>query len=119
MPAFRYEAVDAGGATNQGVLNSDSARSARSELRTLGLVPLKVDAIAAQVDAAGVAKSRGLGERLSTTEQIRAQIHNRASEAEVRAAAQRSGMLTMREDGERWLADGTTTQAELLRVAKD
>jgi general secretion pathway protein E len=25
----------------------------------------------------------------------------------------------MREDGERWLADGTTTQAELLRVTKD
>ena len=68
MPAFRYEAVDAGGATKKGVLNSDSARSARSELRTLGLVPLKVDAIAAQIDAAGVAKSRGFGERLSTTE---------------------------------------------------
>ncbi len=68
MPAFRYEAVDAGGATKKGVLNSDSARSARSELRTLGLVPLKVDAIAAQVDAAGVTKSRGLGERLSATE---------------------------------------------------
>ena len=68
MPAFRYEAVDAGGATKKGVLNSDSARSARSELRTLGLVPLKVDAIAAQLDAAGVAKRRGFGERLSTTE---------------------------------------------------
>ncbi|MET0323171.1 MAG: type II secretion system inner membrane protein GspF [Duganella sp.] len=68
MPAFRYEAVDAGGATRKGVLNADSARSARAELRTLGLVPLAVDAIAAQVDAAGVAKSRGFGERLSATE---------------------------------------------------
>jgi general secretion pathway protein F len=68
MPAFRYEAVDAGGATKKGVLNSDSARSARAELRTQGLVPLKVDAIAAQVDAAGVTKSRGFGERLSATE---------------------------------------------------
>jgi len=28
-------------------------------------------------------------------------------------------MRTMREDGERWLAYGTTTQAELLRVTKD
>jgi general secretion pathway protein E len=61
----------------------------------------------------------GIYELLQTTEQIRAQIHNRASEAEVRAAAQAGGMLTMREDGERWLRDGTTTQAELLRVAKD
>ena len=68
MPAFRYEAVDAGGATKKGVLNADSARAARSELRTQGLVPLKVDAIAAQVDASGMAKSRGFGERLSTTE---------------------------------------------------
>ena len=69
MPAFRYEAVDAGGATKKGVLNSDSARSARSELRAQGLVPLKVDQIAAQVDASGVAKSRGgLGERLTSTE---------------------------------------------------
>ena len=31
----------------------------------------------------------------------------------------RRGMKTMREDGERWLRDGTTTQAELLRVTKD
>ncbi|MBA5685696.1 type II secretion system inner membrane protein GspF [Rugamonas apoptosis] len=68
MPAFRYEAVDAGGATRKGVLNADSARSARADLRTQGLLPLKVDAIGAQVDAAGVAKNRGFGERLSTTE---------------------------------------------------
>jgi general secretion pathway protein E len=61
----------------------------------------------------------GVYELLETTEEIRAQIHNRASEAEIRHAAQRTGMKTMREDGERWLRDGTTTQAELLRVTKD
>jgi len=61
----------------------------------------------------------GVYEMLETTDEIRAQIHNRASEAEVREAAQNSGMKTMREDGERWLRDGTTTQAELLRVTKD
>src|ERR1019366_8164975 len=58
----------------------------------------------------------GVYELLLTTDQIRAQIHNRASEADIRATAQQDGMRTMREDGERWLADGTTTQAELLRV---
>jgi len=69
MPAFRYEAVDTGGATKKGVLNADSARSARAELRTLGLVPLKVDQIAAQVDAAGVATGgRAFGDKLSSTE---------------------------------------------------
>ncbi len=61
----------------------------------------------------------GVYELLETTDQIRAQIHNRASEAEIRAAAQATGMKTMREDGERWLLDGTTTPAELLRVTKD
>jgi general secretion pathway protein F len=68
MPAFRYEAVDAGGATRKGVVNADNARSARADLRSQGLTPLAVDAIAAQVDAAGVAKSRGFGERLSQVE---------------------------------------------------
>jgi general secretion pathway protein E len=61
----------------------------------------------------------GVYELLLTTEQIRAQIHNRASEADIRATAQKDGMRTMREDGERWLVDGTTTQSELLRVTKD
>jgi general secretion pathway protein E len=61
----------------------------------------------------------GVYELLETTEQIRAQIHNRASEADIRSAAQAGGMLTMREDGERWLLDGTTTAAELVRVTKD
>jgi general secretion pathway protein E len=61
----------------------------------------------------------GVYELLQTTDEIRAQIHNRASEADIRAAAQKVGMKTMREDGNRWLEDGTTTQAELLRVTKD
>ncbi len=61
----------------------------------------------------------GVYELLETTEEIRAQIHNQASEADIRVAAQKSGMKLMREDGERWLADGTTTRAELVRVTKD
>ncbi len=61
----------------------------------------------------------GVYELLETTDEIRAQIHNRASEAEIRTAAQKVGMKTMREDGERWLREGVTTPAELLRVTKD
>jgi general secretion pathway protein F len=68
MPAFRYEAVDAAGATRKGVLNADNARAARADLRTQGLTPLKVETIGAQVDASGVARSRGFGERLSQNE---------------------------------------------------
>ena len=68
MPAFRYEAVDEGGVTRKGVVNADTARSARSDLRGQGLTPIIVDAISSQVDAAGVAKSRGFGEKLSQVE---------------------------------------------------
>ncbi|MES2264756.1 MAG: type II secretion system inner membrane protein GspF [Pseudomonadota bacterium] len=68
MPAFRYEAVDKIGNTRKGVVNADSPRSARADLRTQGLTPLKVDAISAQVDASGKATRRGFGERLSSTE---------------------------------------------------
>jgi general secretion pathway protein F len=68
MPAFRYEAVDDGGATRKGVVNADSARAARSDLRGQGLVPIAVDAIAAQVDELGQARSRRFGDRLSTNE---------------------------------------------------
>ena len=68
MPAFRYEAVDAVGATRKGVVNADSARAARSDLRSQGLVPIAVDAIAAQVDEFGQARRRAFGDRLSTLE---------------------------------------------------
>ncbi len=61
----------------------------------------------------------GIYELLQTTPKINAQIHDQASEAAIRAAAQADGMVTMREDGERWLKAGITTRAELLRVAKD
>jgi general secretion pathway protein F len=68
VPAFRYEAVDAVGGTKKGILNADSARAARSDLRSQGLVPITVDAITTQVDEYGQAKSRSFGSRLSTME---------------------------------------------------
>jgi general secretion pathway protein F len=68
VPAFRYEAVDSLGATRKGVVNADSARAARSDLRTQGLVPIAVDAIASQLDESGQTRRRGLGDRLSTVE---------------------------------------------------
>src|SRR5205823_6228226 len=68
MPAFRYEAVDTGGITRKGVLNADSPRAARADLRLQGLTPLAVDPITAQLDESGVAKARGIGERLSQVE---------------------------------------------------
>ncbi len=69
MPAFRYEAVDAGGNTRKGVVNADSARAARADLRARQLAPIAVDAITTQVDESGQTRVRAFGDRLSTNEQ--------------------------------------------------
>jgi len=68
VPAFRYEAADAVGNTKKGVVNADSARAARADLRSQGLVPLSVDAIASQVDESGKIRKRAFGDHLSTLE---------------------------------------------------
>jgi general secretion pathway protein F len=46
MPAFEYQALDAGGRRLKGVVEADSARGARAALRERGLTPLAVDAAA-------------------------------------------------------------------------
>jgi len=68
VPAFSYEAVDADGATKKGVVNADNPRTARAELRTQGLLPISVEAIATQLDEAGLTKRSAFGDRLSTIE---------------------------------------------------
>ncbi|MDY0330414.1 MAG: type II secretion system inner membrane protein GspF [Thiomonas sp.] len=45
MPAYRFVALDAAGAEQSGVLESDSARGARTLLRSRGLIPLQVEGI--------------------------------------------------------------------------
>jgi general secretion pathway protein F len=46
MPAFRFEAVDAAGKATTGLLEGDSARAVRSQLRAQALVPLSVEPVA-------------------------------------------------------------------------
>ncbi len=67
----------------------------------------------------GYAGRTGVFELLVTDDTIRAQIHNRASEAEIRAAARGAGMTLMREDGERLVQAGITSREELVRVTRD
>ncbi|MBS1186974.1 MAG: ral secretion pathway protein GspF [Burkholderiaceae bacterium] len=66
MPAFRYEAVDAGGKPQKGVVNADSARAARAELREQGLLPLELEAISGQQD--GASRRFAFGEKLTAVE---------------------------------------------------
>ena len=67
----------------------------------------------------GYAGRTGLFELLVVDDALRALVHNRASEAEIRAAALAGGMQLMREDGERLIAAGVTTREEVLRVTRD
>jgi general secretion pathway protein F len=45
MPAYSFEALDPKGQTRRGVLEADTARTARSQLRAQDLVPLKVEPV--------------------------------------------------------------------------
>jgi general secretion pathway protein E len=67
----------------------------------------------------GYAGRTGVFELLLTDDAIRAQIHSQASEADIRQAALASGMVLMREDGQRLVDAGITTREELLRVTRD
>ena len=61
----------------------------------------------------------GVFELLVTNDAIRAQIHHRASEADIRTAAIAEGMTLMRDDGERLVREGVTSREELVRVTRD
>ncbi|MFZ4479591.1 MAG: GspE/PulE family protein [Rhodoferax sp.] len=67
----------------------------------------------------GYAGRSGVFELLITDDAIRAQIHNRASEADIRKAALAAGMTLMRDDGERLVQLGLTSREELMRVTRD
>ncbi len=61
----------------------------------------------------------GVFELMAATDAIRAQIHNRAAEADIRAAALQAGMTLMRDDGERLVREGITSREELVRVTRE
>lgn len=68
MVAFRFEAVDAAGNAQKGVINADSARAARTQLRSHKLTPLVVEPAASRTR--GELRQRlALGRRLSQREQ--------------------------------------------------
>ncbi len=56
MPAFSFEALDDQGQTRKGVLEADTAKAARSQLRAQALVPLAVQAVG-EGSASGTAHS--------------------------------------------------------------
>ncbi|MGL4187611.1 MAG: type II secretion system inner membrane protein GspF [Sphaerotilus sulfidivorans] len=53
MPAYRFEALDASGKTQSGLLEGDSARAVRAQLRARSLVPLEVSPVTSENEATG------------------------------------------------------------------
>ena len=61
MPAYAFEALSADGQTRKGTLEADTVKSARTQLRAQGLVPLRVEAVqAAQEGSAGALFTRSV-----------------------------------------------------------
>jgi general secretion pathway protein F len=60
MPVYSFEALSAVGDTRKGVIEADSAKAARGQLRAQSLIPLKVEPVSAQANtsAAGPAPRR-------------------------------------------------------------
>jgi general secretion pathway protein F len=59
LAAFKYTALDAAGKEHGGLLEADSARAARAQLRERGLLPLEIDSVAAPRQGSSVL-ARGL-----------------------------------------------------------
>lgn len=61
----------------------------------------------------------GIHELFTLDEEARRLIHHHAGEEELRTAARKSGMRSLREDGQRWVTQGISTHEELVRVTRD
>jgi general secretion pathway protein E len=61
----------------------------------------------------------GIFELLQVDDNMRALIHNKAAEANVRSAALAGGMQLMREDGQQLVREGVTSLEEVVRVTRD
>jgi general secretion pathway protein E len=61
----------------------------------------------------------GVYELMAINDSLRSLIHSSAPEAQVREAATEAGLRSMREDGERLVAQGVTSIEEVWRVTRD
>jgi general secretion pathway protein E len=61
----------------------------------------------------------GVYELMATNDELRALIHANAPESQIRETATQSGLRSMRDDGERLVAQGLTSIEEVWRVTRD
>ncbi len=60
----------------------------------------------------------GIYELLTVDDDVRRLVHDTADERDIREKAVGMGMTRLREDGLRWVRDGTTSLDEVLRVTR-
>ncbi|MGB8857428.1 MAG: type II secretion system inner membrane protein GspF [Burkholderiales bacterium] len=68
MAGFKYQAMDATGKLKKGVLEVDSLRQARANLREDGLIPLEVEALVQQEQKPGMRRSAFSRRKISSSE---------------------------------------------------
>ena len=94
-----------------------------AELAVLNLTPppgaLYAATGCADCNMSGYRGRTGIYELLSVDENLRRMIHDVAAEQAMRDYATAHGLTNLREDGMRWVANGTTTLEEVLRVARE
>ena len=61
----------------------------------------------------------GIYELLTVDEGLRKPIHDGAAESGIAAMAMKNGMVTLRDDGQRWVDAGVTSLEEVMRVTRD
>ena len=72
-----------------------------------------------QCNHTGYSGRTGIHELFVVDDGLRKLIHEEDGEQDLRIAARKAGMQTMREDGERWISTGTTSPEEIVRVTRD
>jgi len=80
-----------------------------------GFVPVGCD----KCSYTGYIGRTGIYELLHVDEPMRLLIHQGANDTEIRRAAERAGMTSMRADGARWVASGVTSHEEVVRVTRE
>jgi general secretion pathway protein E len=61
----------------------------------------------------------GVYELMVADDKVRSLIHSRAAESQLFVAAEEGGLRSMREDGERLIAEGITSPEEVMRVTRE
>ena len=61
----------------------------------------------------------GVYELMVSDDKVSALIHSRAAESQLFVAAEAAGLRSMREDGERLVAEGVTSPEEVMRVTRE